>query len=35
MIIRRFYTGLYLFHRKGVEKLNKEAIRKGEIKTKN
>ena len=29
------YTGLYLFHRKGVEELNKEAMRRGEIKTKN
>lgn len=29
------YTGLYLLHRKGVEELNKEAMRRGEIKTKN
>lgn len=29
------YTGLYLLHRKGVKELNKEAMRRGEIKTKN
>lgn len=29
------YTGLYLFHRKSVKELNKEAMHRGEIKTKN